>query len=392
MSGSTSHRREIVLIAPMASQPRYHKRSAQLAQARHVKVFAFQRDLYEQNRFPSQLEFVSLGRIRDGHYHRRVSKMLRAAQTIRAQIANSSVEPSFYALGFDCLAIARSSGLRHGFLELGDLWRADSSSRLWLPTQKWLLQNARGLVLTSRYFARDYYHGRGAITDSSRVYVIENKVHWCFSGRRPLLASRPLLQPHAPRDGPIRVGLLGLLRYAEPIGYLLRYAQAYPQRIVVECHGDGPLATTIAQCADRSSRIRFHGSFKNPEDLQSLYAGIDVNFAVYDGDRLNVRLALPNKLYESAFFQVPILACRGTAAARVARRWGMGSSIELDSYANFSRSMDKALERSLIIRQTRHCALVPESQLIDDGHRTVHRMLETPNLGSADGRPFIEMP
>ena len=50
----------------------------------------------------------------------------------------------------------------------------------------------------------------------------------------------------------------------------------------------------------------------NPDDLERIYGSIDLNYVVYGGDpksEIGVRLAIPNKLYESIFFQVP-LVCR----------------------------------------------------------------------------------
>ena len=48
--------------------------------------------------------------------------------------------------------------------------------------------------------------------------------------------------------------------------------------------------------------VKLHGKFKNPSDLSVIYNKIDLNVICYDTTSINVRIAEPNKLYESIFF------------------------------------------------------------------------------------------
>ena len=54
---------------------------------------------------------------------------------------------------------------------------------------------------------------------------------------------------------------------------------------------------------------------------------MDCVFAVYDADNPNVRIALPNKLYESILCELPIIVAKGTYLEELVKEWGVGVSV-----------------------------------------------------------------
>ena len=50
-------------------------------------------------------------------------------------------------------------------------------------------------------------------------------------------------------------------------------------------------------------------------------------YAVYDASNPNVKIALPNKLYESVYCEIPIIVAKGTYLAEIVNQWGVGVSV-----------------------------------------------------------------
>ncbi|MEC8831080.1 MAG: hypothetical protein VX772_01880, partial [Bacteroidota bacterium] len=75
---------------------------------------------------------------------------------------------------------------------------------------------------------------------------------------------------------------------------------------------------------EQYDNITFNGAFKNPDDLQNIYEENNVNFVVYDNRFENERVAMPNKFYESGFFNVPIICATNTYVGKRALQLEMG--------------------------------------------------------------------
>ena len=77
-------------------------------------------------------------------------------------------------------------------------------------------------------------------------------------------------------------------------------------------------------------QITYNGAFKNPDDLQAIYEENNINFVVYDNRLMNERVAMPNKFYESGFFNMPILCATNTYVGQRAVEHGMGWVCDID--------------------------------------------------------------
>ncbi len=356
-------RKHIIFIAPTSSQPRYHKRVRQLAKFARVTIFAFKRQLYNENTFDKDFIYYSLGEISDGNYRQRLFKIAKAIYTIRNFVKRVGGEVEYYAMSMDCLFIARMAGIKQGYYEVGDLRTVDGSHRLFTVLERRFFSDIKGLVLTSRFFYEEFYKKYHGVPEH-KVHVIDNKLNPIFAGQR---SSFPIST-----EWPIRIGLIGLFRYDKPIEYLLRYASQNPDKMIVECHGDGPSVDIVRRYLGET--IRYYGSFKNPDDLEKIYTSVDLNFVVYDVSSENVRLAIPNKLFESAFFGRPLLAAQGTALAKMAMDWGIGKEIRLSSYEAFAEDM-AALSIEWLQKAHENCEQIDEKELLDDGEKVLEKML-----------------
>ncbi len=358
--------RVIIFIAPTSSQPRYHKRVQQLASQGDVHVFAFKRGYYNNNTFPSNKNFYSLGLIQDGKYIKRIYSFIKAVKIIRETIIRNK-NVYYYAMSFDCLLIAQLSGIKKGFYEIGDLRITEKRKGFLSIIEAMALKKVTGVVLTSKYFYEKFYVSKSVIPKNA-VYFIDNKLNAVFSNQRPL--------PTTKKSRRIKIGLIGLLRYKKPIELLLEYVKERPKTHVVECYGDGPLTDLVKHYT--CENIRYHGSFKNPKDLEDIYNSIDVSYVVYDYDSLNVRLAIPNKLYESAFFGVPILCGKETALSIEVSKWKIGKAISIDSPASFEAILN-TITNEWILECKQNCFQIPEIELIENEDAIINSMFSVDN-------------
>ena len=88
--------------------------------------------------------------------------------------------------------------------------------------------------------------------------------------------------------------------------------------------------------------VFIHGKFKNPDDLMSIYKQTDISIVCYDTTSGNVRIAEPNKIYESIFFETPIVVSSGTFLAERVNEYGAGYDIDASndqSIINFVKSI-----------------------------------------------------
>jgi succinoglycan biosynthesis protein ExoL len=314
--------KKVVMVCASSSQPRIIKRAISLDRLANVTVFGFRRRIYEQNRFPEHIRYKSLGYVSDGKYLRRVPAFLRALPKIRKA---ADAETFFYATSIDSLLMARLAGIKKGFYEVGDLRSCEKPKSLFSRLERYLISKASGVVLTSKYFYTDYFkhyeQSRGC-----NYCIIENKLDEVYSSF-----------PRSPKEyvvhNRIKIGLVGLLRYEKPISWLINFVNQNSEGYELHCFGDGPLSHLIENSCNRS--IFYYGPFSSPSDLAEIYKAIDINFSVYDNSSRNVQLALPNKFYESVFFNVPILAATNTAFAAEVEKLGVGKAISLKSEEEF---------------------------------------------------------
>ena len=353
--------RNIIFIAPTSSQPRYHKRVQQLSSQGKVHVFAFERGYYNNNSFPPNIIFNSLGTIQDGKYFNRIFSIIKAIKLVRDTIKRNE-NIYYYAMSFDCLLIAQIAGIKKGFYEIGDLRITKRKWGLLSLVEAITFKRVSGLVLTSEYFYKEFYKLKDNISERS-VYIIQNKVNFALSKQRPKLKIE--------KSKRIRIGLVGLLRYERPIELLLEYVKNRPETHVVECYGDGPLKGFVKQYS--CENIRYYGSFKNPEELSKIYSTIDVSYVVYDYNSFNVQLAIPNKLFESAFFGVPILCGKNTALAKEVLKWKIGKAIDIDSIIAFENNLN-TITNDWIENCKKNCFKIPDSELIEDGETVINTM------------------
>lgn len=368
--------RRVVMVAPTTSQPRFHRRAdAFLRAGWEVTVYAFQRGFYEENVFPEAVEVVRLGRIQNRHYGERAFRLLLARDAICRHERRRTSAAALYGFGYDCFLLSGSCGARAGSvrcLEIGDLrvpgMRAGPARLIAKSAERALCARADLIVVTSAGFVEGYLE-RVLPGIGGRTVVAENKLPYKLFGA----LSRD--ERTRSRGEVLRIGFAGLMRYEKSLRVVLELAARRPKDVVFECFGDGPLRGLVLEYAGQWGNIHYRGPFRNPEDLEGVYGEMDVNYVVYDASDINVRLAIPNKYYESLFFGVPIICACGTAFAGRVGELGVGVCVEPGDVGELERSLESLTDEALAGARARALA-VPRAELLDDGVNVVRRIEE----------------
>ena len=115
-----------------------------------------------------------------------------------------------------------------------------------------------------------------------------------------------------------------------------------------------------------------HGAFENPKDLQNIYSKIDISIVCYDTASGNVRIAEPNKLYESIFFETPIVVSSGTFLEDRVKEYNVGYAIDSskdDTIIEFVNNITKQNINAVIERMKG----IPYMELIDSSDDLIEK-------------------
>ncbi len=152
----------------------------------------------------------------------------------------------------------------------------------------------------------------------------------------------------------INIGYVGGLRYFEQLRLLIRYAcqnnnvniHFFGEELNVENKGQvNKIVEEEVEIYGNNNNIFQHGRFNYEKDIKNIYESLDLIYSVYDEKQLNVRLALPNKLYESILSKRIILVGENTKLCKEVKKYNIGYGLPstLKYYDKFKLELDKIL-------------------------------------------------
>lgn len=249
-----------------------------------------------------------------------------------------------YTESLDSLMIAGAYKQRHAvkvFYEVADLRENYLTkpknpgkrllTNLLLQREKKAFQNVDFLVVTSPKFYEMHY---SSLIDRERMLFIPNA------------PDQGVFHSYQKKgDGRFTVGFIGSIRYLKQMKMLVDAANAVDVDVLFA--GAGGTTTEygeIRRYCDGMKNIAFTGRYSYETEIADLYGRVDCVYAVYDADNPNVRIALPNKLYESILCELPIIVAKGTYLSELVEENGVGISV--------SHLDEKELEQALLKLKT----------------------------------------
>lgn len=231
-----------------------------------------------------------------------------------------------YSEGLDTLIIAgkykRNSNVKIVF-EVADLRENYISNpkstidkvitKALLRREKEAFKNVDFLVVTSPKFYEMHYYS--LISKDKTLFV-------------PNFPDTEVFMNYEKHDGDFTVGFIGGIRYLNQMKMLVDAAGEVGCKVLFA--GAGGTSTDyeeiLTYCQGRDY-VSFTGRYDYNSQIAGLYGMVDCVYAVYDADNPNVRIALPNKLYESILCELPIIVAKGTYLEELVKSLGVGVSV-----------------------------------------------------------------
>lgn len=280
-----------------------------------VEVYGYMRDVSFVNKYKG-IEPHVLGVVENERYINRIIPVWKDVTRILHSFTSNTI---FYLWGFDIAISALFRNNRYIY-EISDVRYASFKkpiSALLRLLDRLIIRRSIATVITSEGFV-DYLGNNDKF--EKKFILLPNKL-----SRRMLEVGRPHAFGSEENDK-IRLGYVGLYRYPNTVVKLAEIVgESFPS---MEFHfwgvGDDTIMTKINSIVSRYSNVIEHGPFKNPNDLQRVYSTIDIVACNYDTNGVNERMAEPNKLYESVFFNKPIIVSENTFLSKKVRKLGIG--------------------------------------------------------------------
>jgi cellulose synthase/poly-beta-1,6-N-acetylglucosamine synthase-like glycosyltransferase/glycosyltransferase involved in cell wall biosynthesis len=324
-------RRKVVYLAHDLNDGRVRTRVMELlAAGNEVLVLAFRREKVK-GLPPLACPMIEFGVTRDYAYLARALSMPIAAAYVwvyRRRLADADLlvarnfEPASLAL-FARAVAGRRVPVVYEVLDVHRFFVGDQMlNRLFRLMERFVLRRIQLLAVSSPAFIEHHFMARQGY--QGPWVLLENKLPAGVAAK--LTSVRAATTVRAP-EAPWRIGWFGMLRCMRSLELLINLAIALPHRLQVQISGY-PTELSMEDFRARLSfrrNICFTGPYRSPEDLENLYRGVDLVWAIdYYDTGGNSEWLLPNRLYEAGFFGVPLLARQGTATGGRIEELGLG--------------------------------------------------------------------
>lgn len=350
----------IVFIALQLSQPRCIKRIETVVKSGiPIKVYGFDSGLYNERL--KNLTFPVERIIRRDKTKNKFQKICSFLHEIRSILKeNNDNNYVFYLFGFEIASIAWILGCNHYIYEEADVTASRSKTflvrKLLLWVDRNIIKKSSLTILTSQGFSEYLFGNR----KPNHVIFLPNKLTSYFDAEK-----KADVVPSKISSNHIRFGFIGLIRYPNTI---IRFAKVigreYPQH-EFHFYGEFEKSNMYDEEIQSFSNVYVHGGFVNPYDLPSIYSQVDINIVCYDANSGNVRIAEPNKLYESIFFETPIIVSSNTFLAKRVQNLGVGLDIDCSNDLCIKKFID-GIDASVMEGIQRRMHSLPLEMVIDD--------------------------
>ena len=93
---------------------------------------------------------------------------------------------------------------------------------------------------------------------------------------------------------------------------------------------------------------------------------VDCVYAVYNADVKNVRIALPNKLYEAIFCDLPIIVAKNTYLSDLVNEWNVGVAVDHKNPEELRLALSKLMKDQQYYNELRDECKKKRSILIEE--------------------------
>lgn len=347
--------KEIIFILSSLSDSHFRKRVEDFIEAGYkVQVYGFKR--YGE-KIPTCLpyEVHVLSEIKSRNYFARLSTYYRCFMKLTKICTGKLCFYSSLDVAMFCRRIINSPYV----YEVCDLTEMTVNQ----PIRSFLIrENIKAIeqsmvtILTSQGFL-DYFR----LNKSPNVVLLPNKI----SKNCPDL--KGIKRKFRPNGNALKIGYVGSVRF-ETIYNFIKACSDYPG---IEIHIYGVFAKAdqygvmTENLVNKAQNVFYHGAFKNPDDLASIYASIDLLLCTYTPTDKNVLYAEPNKFYEALYFNCPIIVSKNVFLGDKVTKMNVGYAIDATSTVSIKCFLDSLDENSYNSKYN-SCLKILKSDCIND--------------------------
>ena len=334
MSNKSSH---IIFLIQSFEQPRILKKIIEKAsEYKKVYVYGFTRKIHAVNNYEllneyGNIEYKIVASLEDGKYLQRLWAYFKLLVLLYQKFGFK--EKQLYVVGIDLRMISSflvKKKIEYVISDIMWLYFPRFKKNILRVIDTHMAKKSHKVLFTSRGFYEAHYKNQ---VSEEQLVITENK-----------LATYNKVSPlQFIKTDTIRIAYIGAFRYTEIIKNLIKTV-IDNQNLILNFYGDGQsyIVDLMKDNALKYNNITFNGSFRNPDDLERIYSENNLNFVVYNNTLENEQVAMPNKFYESGFFNVPILCATNTYVGQRALDQDMGWVCDIDqkSISDFLNSLN----------------------------------------------------
>ena len=333
----------LIVLAQSLEQPRIVKRIVEKSEEfDSVQVYGFKREIHDVNNYAildnhKNISLTIVGKMSNHKYFGRIISYIKLLSLVFLRHGLS--RKNLYVFGLDLRILAVPIFNKKIDYEISDimwLYKFGIKKKLLRKIDYFLVGNSNKVIFTSRGFYETYYKH---VVPIEKVVFKENKFK-TYGKVLPIVNIKIDF---------IRIAYIGAFRYDAIIKNLLQTVIGN-KKLILNFYGDGhnnDLVKIIKETAFKYHNISFKGAFKNPDDLEQIYSENNLNFVVYNNNQENERVAMPNKYYESGFFNIPIVCAENTYVGKRVLEQNMGWTIGT-SYEEISKFLNNLKIENLI--------------------------------------------
>lgn len=342
---------QVLYLAHNLADPAIRRRVLTLkAGGAKVTVAGFQRDanlLADEDGVQS----IDIGRTADARFAQRISAVAKARFGLKRKLAGIATPHVIIARNLEALALAgAASDMFDGvpvIYECLDIHRLlldeGPKGKAMRAAQRHFARPAKLLITSSPAFVEHFFEPHSKL--DLPVLLLENKVLALGAEAVDMTVA-----PRPPKPGePWRIGWFGAIRCSKSLDILTRFAAQMDGGVEIIIRGKpaySEFADFDRQVAE-APHVHFHGAYRNPEDLASIYGEVQFTWAIdFFEEGLNSDWLLPNRLYEGGLHGTVPIALSTTETGRFITRRDIGITIDQatpEALASLFGSMTEAI-------------------------------------------------
>ena len=172
-------------------------------------------------------------------------------------------------------------------------------------------------VITSPGFYHGYYEKYGF--DKNKFFVFENVP------QKNIFKTFEINPEKIMNKEKLVIGYIGAVAYYSSLKALFEACNNI-ENVEIVIAGKGSDSEKVENEAKKYKNVKVLGRYNYEQDISRLYSMVDVVYSLYNVDNYNVKLALPNKLYEAIVCGKPIIVAKDTYLEEYVKELGVGFS------------------------------------------------------------------